>query len=64
MVAKMSTQMAVIPIAHFASVVKLKIGSTSNRMLANTQAESPRTVKRVKPRLISQRWALKAISAA
>ncbi len=36
--AKISTQMAVMPIAHFASGVKLKIGSTSNRMLANTQA--------------------------
>ena len=56
--------MAVMPIAHFASLVKLKMGSTSNRTLASTQAESPITVKRVKPRLISVRCVLKAINAA
>ena len=64
MVAKISTQMAVMPIAHFASVVKLKMGSMSNRRLASTQTESPMTVKRVNPRLISDRWVLKAISTA
>src|SRR5215211_3545243 len=62
MVAKISTQIAVMPIAHFASEVNQ--GVSRSRMLKSTQAVSPMMVKRVNSRLIVGRYVLKAINAA
>ena len=62
-VAKASTQMAVMPIAHFACAVKVKIGNTSNRILSRTQAESARMVKRVNLWVITGRVAMNVMNA-
>ena len=62
-VAKASTQMAVMPIAHFACAVKLKMGNTSNRILSRTQAESARMVKRVNLRVMTGQVAMNVMNA-
>lgn len=55
--------MAVMPIAHLACVVKVKIGNTSNRILSRTHAESAKMVKRVNLRVMTGRVAMNVINA-